>query len=365
MEQSLYIDQVATTFANYAQRVVERLNDSTNPDLQSYLHRQELTKEYSPDLKWGSLSISESIIAADVIAMDSPIPLKARDSMGQATGTIPKQAIEYQMREKELTDLGILARTPGRQPQLLQRLFNDTKRSIVGQYETQEYQYLLGLSSGVTVIADANNVGTGIRVDYGYLAANKFGVSKLWSDPTSTPFSDLSKRMLAKARLDGNTIRFVRLDQATFDNIAKTQEAKDLFAFSLGVINGSTNVTVPSFDQLNNAARSRYGFVFEIMERSVRFQKNGVNTNLKPWAPGMVVGLITKDLGRQVWGTLAEMEHPAKQVTYATVDDFILVSKYHLVKPSLAEVTNSQALVLPVIDGVDAIYQMDSTSVTA
>jgi hypothetical protein len=33
--------------------------------------------------------------------------------------------------------------------------------------------------------------------------------------------------------------------------------------------------------------------------------------------------------------------------------------------PSLAEFTSSQALVLPVIDGVDSIYLMDSTTVQA
>ncbi len=280
MEQSLYIEEVKSNFESLANRVVERLNDTTDPNALSYLHRQMLTKEYSPDLKWGSVSISGSIVAADVVALDVPLPLKKRDSIGSAKGDIKKQGIEYALREKELTDLGILSRTPGRKPELLRRLFNDTTRVIQAQYEALEYQFLLGLSSGVTVISDALNVGTGVRIDYGYLTENKFGVPTLWSNVASTPFSDISLRMMNKAALDGNTINVIMLDLATFNNIAKTDQAKQMFAFSLGYTGG--NVPVPTLSQLNQASVDRYGFRFQIVNRSVRFQKNGVNTTVKP-----------------------------------------------------------------------------------
>jgi hypothetical protein len=60
----------------------------------------------------------------------------------------------------------------------------------------------------------------------------------------------------------------------------------------------------------------------------VKFEKNGVKTNLKPWTPGAVVGLTSDQVGSLTWGTLAEMEHPVATVNYQTVEDFILVSKY-------------------------------------
>jgi len=363
MEQSLYIEEVRENFPAVAQRVVERLNDTTNPNALSYLHSQRLDKQYSPDLKWGSLSISGSVIAADVIAMDSSIPLKKRDSIASVTGDIPKQAMEMALREKEITDLGILARTPGRKVELLRRLFNDTARVIQGQYEILEYQFLLGLSSGISLVSETNNVGTGIRVDYGFLTANKFGVPVVWSNTASTPFSDISSRLMNKAAADGNRITTLLLDQATFNNIAKTTEAKNIYASSIG--NFTATTYIPTLSEMNRVTADRYGFVFQIVERSVRFQKNGVNTNLKPWVVGSVAAITTPQVGRIVYGTLAEMENPVAGVEYTTVEDYILVSKYRENRPSLAEYTSSQALVLPVIDGVDSIYLMDSLTVQA
>jgi hypothetical protein len=364
MEQSIYLEEVKKYFPSLTAKIVQRLNDTTNPKAVSYLHRSMLRKEYSANLKWESMSVAGSIVAADVIALDSSLPLKRRDSIARANGDIPKLGMEMALREKELTDLGIIARTPGRYQDLLAKLFSDTQKVIAGQYEVLEYMFLLGLSSGVTVIADANNVGTGIRIDYGYLAANKFGVPVVWSNAAAaTPFTDISSRLMNKAQQDGNSITTILLDQATFNNIAKTTEAKQLYSFSVGFAGSITQV--PTLSQMNAMTKDRFGWVFQIVERTVKFEKNGVKTNLKPWTVGSVVAITDNQVGTLTWGTLAEMEHPVENVNYQTVEDFILVSKYRMNRPSLAEFTSSQALVLPVIDGVDSIYLMDSTTVQA
>jgi hypothetical protein len=362
MEQSLYLEEVKKYFPGLAARVVEKLNDTKNP--LTYLHRRMLTKQYSYDLKWESfINVNGGLVAADVVAMDSSLPLKLRDSLASASGSIPKLGIELALREKQLTELGIIARTPGRTSELLAKLFADTPRVINAQYETLEYMFLLGLSTGVTVIADANNVGTAVRIDYGYLTANKFGVPVLWSNPSSTPLTDLANRPMAKASADGNKIIRFMLDQATWNNIAKTTEANQIYANSIAFYGDV--LPVPNFAQLNTATQAQYGFTFEIVERSVRFEKNGVRNTLKPWATGAVVGITSENVGTITYGTLAEMDHPVAGVTYETVDDFMLVSKFRDNRPSLAEFTNSQSLVLPVIEGVDGIYLVDSTTVQA
>lgn len=365
MEQSLYFEEVRKYFPGMASRVIEKLNDSTLTDPLTYRHRRMLTKQYSTDLKWEAITtVNGSQVAADVIAMDSTLPLKMRDSLGGASGDIPKMGLKMALREKQLTELDILARTPGRNAQLLASLFQDTPRVIKAQYETMEYIFLLGLSTGVAVIADANNVGTGIRIDYGYYAANKFGTrSVVWSNTAATPLADLALRPGAKAATDGNKIIRWMIDNATWTNIAKTTEAKELYAASVGYF--GTSLPIPNFDQLNGAVKARYGYVFEIVERSVKFEKNGVRTTLTPWAAGACVGITSENVGSITYGTLAEMNHPVAGVTYTTVDDFILVSNYRVNEPSLAQFTSSQSLVLPVIEGVDGIYLMDSTTVQA
>lgn len=362
MEQSLYFEEVKKYFPGLVARVVNKLNDTTNP--LTYLHRRMLTKQYSYNLKWEALTtLNGGLVAADVIAMDSSIPLKLRDSLSVANGDIPKIAIELALREKQLTELDIIARTPGRSAELIAKIFADTPRVINAQYETLEYMFLQGLSTGITSITDTNNVGTAVRIDYGYISGNKFGVPVVWSNIASTPFSDLQNRPQLKATNDGNKIIRYMLDQTTWNNIAKTTEAKNLYASSVGY--SGTASLVPNFEQLNAAVKAQFGFVFEIVNRSVRFEKNGVRTTLTPWATGAVVGITSENVGSITYGTLAEANRPVSGVTYQTVDDFILVSKFSTNRPSYAEFTNSQSLVLPVIEGVDGIYLVDSATVQA
>jgi hypothetical protein len=42
--------------------------------------------------------------------------------------------------------------------------------------------FLHALSTGIALIEDTENVGTGIRIDYGYSDANKFRVVTAWSE---------------------------------------------------------------------------------------------------------------------------------------------------------------------------------------
>jgi hypothetical protein len=50
-----------------------------------------------------------------------------------------------------------------------------------GFYEV-EYMFSYSFVHWYCLIEDTENVGTGIRIDYGYSDANKFGVVKAWSD---------------------------------------------------------------------------------------------------------------------------------------------------------------------------------------
>jgi hypothetical protein len=363
MEQSLFLDEVKKYFPGLAARVITRLNDTTNTaNASKYRFRQLLRPELSTNLRWESITVNGTAVAADVIAMDSSIPLKRRDSIARANGEVPKIAMEMALREKELTELDILAAQPGQTQQLLAKLFRDTDRVITGIYETLEMMFLQGLSTGVAVVPDTQNVGLGVRVDYGYQTANKFGVTTLWSNPASTPFSDLA-RAQAKATADGNIINLWRMDRNTFNNLAKTDQAKQMWA-AFNAFAG-TSIPVPTLSQINQASQDRYGFGFEIIERSIMTERNGVRTPVTPWAAGQVVGTSTDQLGTVTYGILAEMNHPVENVNYTTVENFILVSKYRQNRPSLAEFTSSQALVVPVINAVDSIYTVDSLTVQA
>lgn len=360
MEQSYFIKWVKKNFPRIVIRVVGNLNDSQNA--LTYRFRSALRPEYSVSGLWESVSVFNTAVMADVVAMDSSLPLKKRDAVTKAHGKIPKMGMELQLNEQQLTDLDTLIAQGATESQILAKLFADTPKVIKGVYERIEAIYLEGLSSGVALVEDDETVGTGVRVDYGYEDSHKFGVAKLWSDNTAKPFDDIQK-VLDQASTDGNTPTIVKMDKATFNNLAATDQAKELYAFKIGFV--GSNVPIPDLVQVNSYTSDRYGFTIEIIERAVRYERNGKQTVVKPWKAGSVIFQTSEQVGNLVYARLAEMNHPVSGVEYQTVENYILVSKYRQNKPSLAEITSSQARVVPVIANVDQIYMLDSKTVQA
>jgi hypothetical protein len=153
------------------------------------------------------------------------------------------------------------------------------------------------------------------------------------------------------------------MDRTAYNNFAKTTQVKDFYGFSVGFHGTSTQV--PSLSQINTGLQDSFGFSIEIIERSVRHERNGVQTSITPWATGSVVGITTEALGDLQWATLAEANSPVAGVAYEKADDYILVSKYRTNRPSLAEWTSSQARVVPILTNTDQIFLLDSTAVQA
>ncbi len=366
MEQSLFIKWIDKYFKGIVVKTTETLNGKNNEQALTYMFKTMLRKEYSVTGKWDSISLLNTRVSADYVAMDSSLPLKRRDSIAKASGDIAKSGMELWLNEKQLTDIDTMIAQRVNDTDIIAKLFQDTPKVISGIYELMEKTFLEGLSTGVAALDDADNVGTGVRLDYGYLTANKFGVSKLWDDVTATPLTDI-RAALQKAKTDGNTIAHVYMDDVTFDNFAKTTQVKEYFAFSIGFVGNSGLVPAPTLEKINAAlnADNRYKFQITIVDRKVINERNGVRTVVTPWDEGKVILTTSPQVGVLAWARLAEQNHPVEGVSYQTADDYILVSKYRQNKPSLAEFTTSQARVVPVICNVEQIYQIDSKLVGA
>lgn len=322
----------------------------------TYLFRQFLGKRYSIDGSWKSLGIDNGLIAADVIALDSPLPVKLRPSISQASGQIPKLGTELPMNESELKQLRLLKRAGGDLAQISTLIFQDTRRVYGGVLEQIESQFLEGLSNGFFV-RDTLNVGLGVRADFGYLTGNQFNASVVWGNTGYTPISDIVS-VLDKADADGVAITRILLDRATLNQILISDEAKALFSNYNRSLNAGSRITL---SQLNEAMGDSYsGIVFEEINRSVTYEVNGVKTTVKPWATGQLIFLSSDQVGSLVWSDVEEMEAPVGGVNYARAEDFILISQYRTVRPSLKQWTAAQAVALPVINGFN-IYKLDST----
>lgn len=362
MEQSLFFQYVQKYFPQLVVSIVEKLNDKNQTTL-PYLYKDLLSPSYSVDGRWESISGEYNRVAADVVTMDSPLPLKSRDSLSRASGNLPKVGMELFLNEKQMSDIDAMINQGLSINTILQKIFEDTPRVISGVYERMEAMFLEGFSTGVA-LADSNNAGAGVRIDYGYLDSHKFGVAKAWSEnaTTATAIDDIEK-VVKKATEDGNRIVKAYADRFWFDNFCKNEQARQQFAFGQGFV--GSNVPNLSYEQVSAVMQNRFGFSIELVDRVVKTEANGVKTVNRPWAEGTIVFVCDTQVGNLVWTRPAEMNHPVSGVSYETADDYILVSKYRVNRPALREYTASQARVLPVISNPDRIYTLNIKTVQA
>lgn len=372
MQESLFIEYAEKWFGPLVLSYMETLNGETNP--QPYYHKRMLSKEFSSTGKWEALQAQYNLVAADVVAMDSQLPLKKRDSLSKLSGDIPKMGVKYMLNETQMTTIETLMMELSRggtnsasiESRIVSNLFADVPKAIGGVWERNEKIFLEGLSTGTATVNGLtdDNVGVSVNVDFGYKTANKFGVEALWSDAANAKPIDDIKRVLDKARADQRRITTVKMDHATITNMVKTQQFKEYFAGWMGYTGSANFIMTPRSEDLSNFVRDTFRFTIEEIDRTVVTEANGIRNVTTPWSEGKVIFLESDNVGDLVYSFLAEMRRPVASVMYQTVDDFILVSKFSKNEP-LTEYTSSQARVIPVIANGDYIYQLDVKTVNA
>lgn len=358
MTESLFSEYVKK-FLPKLQKLIELVNGKKNPP--TYLHKTMLRKEYSADGKWESASVDSSYVSADMVSMDSPLPPKSRDSVGRSNGILPKIGMKRVLSETQINAINVMKAQGGTVTAIANKLASDALACSAGIDERNEANFLSGLSNGMVVVGDAENTGVGLRIDFNYLDANKFGVKV----SGAIAEEDIT-RVLSKADADGNTITHIALALSTYNEIRQTAWAKELVANYRGIsYSSAANLPVPTATTFDEAFSDNFnGIKFLKIDRSVIAEKNGKRTPYKPWNANSLIFLTSEEVGALVWGTLAEKSNPVQGVLYTTVDDYKLIAKYSKTDP-LQEFTSGQALVLPVIENVDQIYMLDKSTVQA
>jgi hypothetical protein len=356
MAQSKFQEFIDKGFQSTVLRVQNTINGL--PENEKYYHQQYLDLKFSLDGKWTSLSADNKNFVADIVAMDSSLPLKSRGSLGRASGEIFKLGQRLQLREQELTELDTLIAT-GQMNEAVRRFFEDTPKVIKAIHERNEALFLTLASTGVALVADDESNGVdGVRLDAKIPSKNFFGSKLPWSNALATPLTDL-RQMLDEAEKDGKTIIRFLMNQSDFNKLKNSSEGKDLHASFIGNF-GNTKL-IPSKEAFITAFMDELGAEIQIIKKSVTYLKNKTETIVKPWKDGAITGITQPKIGSLVWSPLAEMNHPIENVSYQRTNDFILVSKFRDNQPTLLEVTTSQARVCPVLNNVEGIYLLDST----
>lgn len=361
MEKSLYFQYAEKYFPRLVLSVVEKINERDARAQVPYLYRSLLTRRFSLDGRWASILADYSRVAADVVSLDSELPLKSRDTLEKVTGDIPKLGLKLQLTEKQMKEIdGMLAQGLPEE-QIVRAIFGDTARVISAIYERIEDLFLSELSTGVGVSTRSN--GTGVRIDVGYKPENQKGVAVVWNGnaDTATPIDDI-QAVFDKALEDGNTITDVWADDHALRSMYRAKQVRESFAFISGFV--GDKIPTLNFAQVANVFQSNWNVTLHRVARKVRTELNGVRQSHSPWAEGRLVFTCDDTVGALVWTAVAEASRPVAGVVYQAADEFILAKRFSTTDP-LKEITASEAMAIPVIDGVDRIYTIDSKTAEA
>ena len=361
MVQSQFVEYIRKIFPRL-QNVVDTVNGKRNGDnKRTYLHKSMLRKVYSADQKWSNAAVNTTYVAADMVSMNSPLPIKSRDAIAHANGSLPKIGMKKIMFESDINTVNIMKAQGAEWTNIANKLTSDPIACSVGIDEQNEANFLTGLSNGIVAVEDENNTGTALRINFGYLPENCIGVET----QNELTLDDI-KRVLAYADNNGDTIITICIALSTYNKLRQTQGAKELVANYRGqTFDSNTKLPVPTASLFDEAfADDNNGVAFLKIDRSIISEKNGKRKPYKPWNQNKLIFLTTEEVGALVWGTLAEKTNPVEGVVYSTVDEYKLISRYRTTEP-FTETTSGQALVLSVIENVDQIYSLDISEAQA
>lgn len=362
MNTSLFFELVEKYFKAVIGQITEKYNgNAAEPTM---LHKTMLSEEYSADLNWGATELNHSIVAADVVSLDSSLPLKKRGTISTATGTVAKIGVKFRKSEKQILAINTMIATGTDEATVASKVFDDAAKVVRSIDVRTEIMFQQGLSTGQLLVTDfsddnSDNDGVGVRADFGYLAENTFkAIVAPWGKKQAKPIDDI-RQMFDKANADSNVISHVYLDLKYFNLLRNSVQGKLLTAtFNNQVITSTSLLPVPSRRAFLDALQDEFGAEFHIVDSTFKTENtDGTTTAVKPWAEAHIIGVPQSVVGRLVYSTLAEETNPVQGVNYQKSGSHILVSKYSKTDP-LEEFTAGQSLCIPVIDGGSSIYML-------
>ena len=352
-EKSLFSDIVDKYLKPVIGKLMELVNGSNKE--KPLFFKQYLKEEESLDYRWGSSTFSDSIVAADVVPLGSPAPLKSRGSLQTASGEVPKLALKYRVDENDVINIRKMEALGRAEADVASRVLKDVPRAIKGIEQRLEYMFLQAVSTGYTLVPiDEKN---GVRVSFGFDEQKQINATKKWSKADATPIDDIRK-LFTKAEEDAISLELVCLSNKYLNLIRSSEQGKILVANYRGATSIPKGAVLPQPTQsvMLDALKDEFGVEFVVMDSNIRIEKaDGSKENEKPFKEDHIVALPSREIGRLVYSQLAEELNPVSGVAYEKAGSYTLVSKYSNNDP-LEEFTSAQAMALPVIDNATNIY---------
>ncbi len=357
MKASLFLTQVKAWWETITGKITTTINDKKEAG--AYFHESRLTKEYSIDGKWDTASVKDSIVAADIVASESPYPVKSRPAMRKGDGNIVKIAIKKTKGEKMIEKINTLLSLQ-KVVEAIKTIFDDAGKCVLGIKERVEFMFLQGLSTGYVTVSEISDDGTptgnDVRLKLHFPTGNQFKVGVAWGQAGATPISDMQRVLDANSSI---TVAWMRT--STMNLMRNSLEAKRLGARAkLGYYPVDSQLAPLLNSEFIELIKSEYGVDIKLIDRKVRVEKNGKQTDVQPFDGDVVVFMEQdSDLGRIVYASLAEETNPVDGVTYAKFEEYIQLAQHSSIENDTpVEVTRAHARAIAVIDGSDQIYHL-------
>lgn len=364
--ESLYKEDLEGKFKPIVDSIVRTINGEEGE--RNYLHDQMLTPKFSVNGTFEAITSDNTYVSADWVSTDSELPVKRRDSLGKVTGKLVKSGMLLKLNEQQMQDIDTMKAVGADYMDIMEVIMDDTIRCTRGEKELMERAFLEELSTGVCVIDDSENVGIGVRINAGYLEENKFAPQIPWSDTEhSKPLDDFEK-IVEAAAAKKRDLNYVWMDKTAWKQFRDSKQVREYIAGrdKKIYVGGTAADMLPksTLAEINSVLKEdeTYGVEIRIISYKGVIERNGQRTTVTPWQQGMVVFTKSENVGNLWWANVAENSHRVSGVTYVEIGNGVLLSKYATNQPTLTEWTQIQGRIVPVVNGAEGIYQLDTTS---
>lgn len=319
--------------------------------------------QYSPTLKTEVLQFDTSPnVAGDIVAFDSRIENKGRETPGSITVGIPKIAVSRYKTETDYLRYLQLSAMANAMPagqartdatnQILRLMYEDGPFAVSGVNAKLEWtaKQIASLGSySLTADVNAGGVVTKKDIAFGLPSGNIVTAAKPWADPaTSTPITDFSNRAKA-ARTAGYRLTAAIMDRDTFNLFARSEEVQKFCTSYLGVALGL--LVTPTVSDVNTALNAQDLPNIVIWDTYVSLEKkDGTRQATTGWNPGSVIFAETSLLGTTRYATTVDAQI-ASQNAVVTNNGFITVKAYAEENP-IKMTTFGAAYATPVLENV-------------
>lgn len=308
--------------------------------------------------------------AASIVDRNSAAPLRTRVKSEILHGQIPAIKEKMLMDEDDYRDYMTIANMSmnpaDKQAQLLQLLFNDVSRVGNSLWKRVDIMCQQALSTGTITISPANNpdgivAGT---LDLMMPASNRVtasGSGGAWNNPGATIINDILTRVIYPAQARGIKFTKILIDLPTWYNFINNVDILKRIA-GLRMIQANAIATL-NIDGINQYMVVNGWPVFEIVDSLIGIESDGITTAIRPWQVGTLSFIPTDMIGVIKNAPAIESLRKDPNISYATINGSALISKWFDNEP-WGEWTKGELNAIPVLDMVDYIYLLDSTSVS-